>query len=119
MLVCLSEQIVCTAERLNRTREHTMSDDTKTEDDKRRLPTHEEATERVLTRSAIDLSALAVLMDVHPSTLHRLATKDAKNDTNEFPVPFTRIGQRWVIPSEPVRAFLRLGEFSATAKVAV
>ncbi len=92
-----------------------MSDTT---DDKRRLPTQEEAEQRVLTRSAIDLSTLAVLMDVHPSTLHRMATKDAKEHTGDFPVPFKRIGQRWVIPSEPVREFLRLGEFSAAARAA-
>lgn len=90
-----------------------MSDTT---DDKRRLPTQEEAEQRVLTKRAIDLSTLAVLMDVHPSTLHRTATKDAKEHTGDFPVPFTRVGQRWVIPSEPVREFLRLGEFSATAR---
>ncbi|MGV0654779.1 hypothetical protein ABQE48_13005 [Mycolicibacterium thermoresistibile] len=77
------------------------------------------AMERVLTRPSIDLSDLAALTGVHPSTLHRLAVKDAKNGTAEFPVPFTRIGQRWVIPSEPVRALLRMGEHATTEKVSV
>lgn len=80
---------------------------------------HAAAVERVMTRVSIDLSDLAALMGVHPSTLHRRAADDAKNGTTKFPVPYTRIGQRWVIPSAPVRQFLRIGEFNPAADVKV
>ncbi|MCB1257112.1 MAG: helix-turn-helix domain-containing protein [Microthrixaceae bacterium] len=68
----------------------------------RRLPTVEEATERAMTLPAITLSDLAVLTGVGVSTVQRAAVKGTLD------VPAARIGQRWIIPSAPVRELLRM-----------
>lgn len=67
-------------------------------------PTVEDATARVIGQPAIDLADFAVLAGVHVSTLQRAATR------GDLPVPSARIGQRWIIPSAPVRALLHLGD---------
>lgn len=67
-------------------------------------PTVEDATARVIGQPAIDLADLAVLTGVHVSTLQRSATR------GDLPVPSARIGQRWIIPSAPVRELLHLGD---------
>lgn len=64
------------------------------------------ALHRVQTRAAIDLADLALLTGVHYSTLRRQA------DAGDLPVDAARIGQRWVIPSAPVRKMLCLEEVS-------
>lgn len=62
----------------------------------------EAATARVLSQPAIDLNDLAALMGVSVSTVQRAAARD------DLPVPTARIGQRWIVPSAPVRELLRL-----------
>lgn len=60
------------------------------------------AVERVMTLPAVDLVDLALVTGVSVATIQRHAGK------GELPVPASRIGQRWVIPSAPVRALLHL-----------
>lgn len=71
---------------------------------KKAQPTVAEATERVMTQAAIDLSDLAVLLNVGLSTTQRAAAR------GDLPVRMTRLGQRYVIPSAGVRELLGLGE---------
>ncbi|MCB1258509.1 MAG: hypothetical protein KDB26_15465 [Microthrixaceae bacterium] len=73
---------------------------------KKRLhpPTPAEALERLMTAAAIDLIDLAVLTGVSTSTVQRHAAED------KLPVPTARIGQRWIVPSAPVRKLLQIGE---------
>lgn len=66
--------------------------------------TGDDAMSRVMNNAAIDLADLAVLMGVHVSTLQRAA------NNNDLPVPIARVGQRWIIPSAPVRQLLHLNE---------
>lgn len=61
-----------------------------------------DALERVRSQPAIDLADLAVLTDVHVSTIQRSAAR------GDLPVPSARIGQRWIVPSAPVRELLHL-----------
>jgi hypothetical protein len=61
-----------------------------------------EALTRVRERAAIDLMDLAALMEVSPSTIRRL------HDRDELPLDVIRLGQRWVIPSAPVRKLLHI-----------
>lgn len=63
-----------------------------------------EALQRVMEDPAITMEDLAALMGVHKSTLTRRASKD------NLPVPVARIGQRWIVPSIPVRKFLHLDD---------
>lgn len=63
----------------------------------------QDATRRVLTQPAIDLHDLALLMGVSMSTVQRAAARD------DLPVPTARVGQRWIVPSQPVRELLHLG----------
>lgn len=63
------------------------------------------AMQRVMESPVIDLHDFATLTGVHVSTVQRAL---AKNEGKDFPVPTGRIGQRWVIPSAPVREFLHL-----------
>lgn len=64
----------------------------------------EEALDRVRSQPAIDLADLAVLTDVHVSTVQRAAAR------GDLPVPVARLGQRWIVPSAPVREMLHLEE---------
>lgn len=64
----------------------------------------EEALERLRSQPAIDLADLAVLTDVHVSTVHRAAAR------GDLPVPVARMGQHWIVPSAPVRELLHLEE---------
>lgn len=64
----------------------------------------EEALDRVRSQPAIDLADLAVLTDVHVSTVQRAAAR------GDLPVPVARMGQRWIVPSAPVREMLHLEE---------
>jgi hypothetical protein len=82
----------------------TRKDNTKAARPTPKLPTVEEAKRRAITQTAIDMVDLAVLMNVHPATAVRAAARD------DLPVPATRIGQRWVIPTAGVRALLGLEE---------
>lgn len=69
-----------------------------------RLPSPEQAMERLMGFPAITLSDLAVLMGVGLSTVQRAAAGGTLD------VPTARIGQRWVIPSAPVRKMLQLDD---------
>lgn len=62
----------------------------------------DDATRRVLEQPAIDLADLALLMGVSISTVQRAAARD------DLPVPTARVGQRWIVPSQPVRELLHL-----------
>lgn len=62
----------------------------------------EEALGRVRSQPAIDLADLATLTDVHVSTVQRAAAR------GDLPVPVARMGQRWIVPSAPVRELLHL-----------
>lgn len=62
------------------------------------------AVERVMSTPAVDLTDLALVMGVSVSTAQRHAA------AGDLPVPTARIGQRWIIPTAPLRAFLRVGE---------
>lgn len=64
----------------------------------------EEALGRVRSQPAIDLADLAALTDVHVSTVQRAASR------GDLPVPVARMGQRWIVPSAPVRELLHLDE---------
>ncbi|MBN7483728.1 hypothetical protein [Mycobacteroides abscessus] len=64
----------------------------------------EEALGRVRSQPAIDLADLATLTDVHVSTVQRAAAR------GDLPVPVARMGQRWIVPSAPVRELLHLEE---------
>lgn len=76
---------------------------------KKRLnpPTAAEAMERLMNVPAIDLIDLAVLTGVSTATVHRHAAE------GKLPVPTARIGQRWIVPSAPVRKFLKIEEVAA------
>lgn len=76
---------------------------------KKRLhpPTPAEAMERLMTVPAIDLIDLAVLTGVSTSTVQRHAAED------KLPVPTARIGQRWIVPSAPVRKLLKIEDAAA------
>lgn len=67
------------------------------------------ALERVMKQAAIDMRDVSLLSGVHISTIQRAAQR------GELPFPVARIGQRYVIPSAPVRAFLHLDEAVAEA----
>jgi predicted site-specific integrase-resolvase len=71
------------------------------------VPTYDEALERLMTLVVIDMADLAVLTGVHVSTAQRRAVR------GDLPVPFMRIGQRWIIPSKPVREALHLDDGAA------
>lgn len=64
----------------------------------------DEALQRVKNQPAIDLADLAALTDVHVSTVQRAAAR------GDLPVPVARMGQRWIVPSAPVRELLHLEE---------
>lgn len=66
--------------------------------------TLEQARSRVLSKPAVDLVDLALLTGTSISTINRAAR------AGELPVPSTRIGQRWVIPSAPVRELLHMAD---------
>lgn len=72
---------------------------------KRVLPTPAEATARLLAQPAIDMTDLAVLLGVSVATVQRRLSHEPEPD---LPFPAARIGQRWVIPSVPVREFLHM-----------
>lgn len=65
-------------------------------------PTMEEAMEAVRTMPALTIAEAAVLMRVSTATALRRAAK------GDLPAPVTaaRLGQRWIVPSAGVRAFL-------------
>lgn len=69
-----------------------------------------EARRRLYANPALTLTELAVLLGVSPSTVQRLAVK------NKLPVPAFRLGQRWIIPSEPVKELLGLPATYAEAE---
>lgn len=84
---------------------------TKVQDRKRGRPktantplTRAEAQRRLDEHMAITLGELAVILGMSHSSIHRAAVSDS------LPVPAYQIGQRWVIPSEPVRALLKKGK---------
>ncbi len=60
------------------------------------------ATQRLMDQPAIDLADLSILMGVSVSTAQRQAAKGS------LPVPVARIGQRWIVPTVPVRKLLHL-----------
>lgn len=66
------------------------------------MPTVQEAMQRLREAPAIDLADLAVLTGVSMSTVHRQV------NSGKFPVPATRLGQRWIIPTAPVREWLKV-----------
>lgn len=70
-------------------------------------PTPAEAMNRLMTVAAIDLIDLAVLTGVSTSTVQRHASE------GKLPVPTARIGQRWIVPSIPVRKLLMIEEDAA------
>lgn len=66
------------------------------------FPTVEEARARLMSQAAIDMVDFAVLIGVHPSTAQRSANR------GDLPVRTARVGQRWIVPSEPVKQLLGL-----------
>ncbi|OKH71948.1 hypothetical protein EB73_09725 [Mycobacterium sp. SWH-M3] len=65
-------------------------------------PTREEAMARLKEAPVIDLADLAVLTGVSMSTIHRQVSGE------KLPVPTARIGQRWIVPTAPVREWLKV-----------
>lgn len=65
-------------------------------------PTMDEAMTRLKEAPVIDLADLAVLTGVSMSTIHRQVNDD------RLPVPTARIGQRWIVPTAPVREWLKV-----------
>lgn len=71
----------------------------------RRVPSREEALERLQTAAAIDLADFAALTGTAISLLYKLANQE-DTKPGSFPVTIRRIGQRWIIPTAGVREFL-------------
>ncbi|KAA1430090.1 helix-turn-helix domain-containing protein [Mycolicibacter arupensis] len=65
------------------------------------------ALDRVMTAPAVDLVDLSLVMGVAVSTVQRHAV------AGDLPVPVARLGQRWIVPTAPLREFLRLEPVSA------
>jgi hypothetical protein len=66
------------------------------------VPTVAEAKARLMSQAAIDMADLAVLIGVHPATAQRSANR------GDLPVRTARVGQRWIVPSAPVKELLGL-----------
>lgn len=64
--------------------------------------TKEEALRRIQAEPAVTLQDVSLVMGVHVSTVQRAINR------GDFPYPICRIGQRYVVPTPPIREALCL-----------
>lgn len=61
-----------------------------------------EALQRIKDDPAVTIKDVSLVMGVHVTTIQRALNR------GDFPYPVCRIGQRWVVPTAPLREALRL-----------
>lgn len=66
-----------------------------------------DAFKRVIADPAITVADLSLVMGVHASTIQRAIAR------GDFPYPVCRIGQRYIIPTAPIREALCLKQEGA------
>jgi hypothetical protein len=66
-----------------------------------------EALQRVVADPAVTVADLSLVMGVHASTIQRAIAR------GDFPYPVCRIGQRYIIPTAPIREALCLNQVGA------
>lgn len=70
-------------------------------------PTPAEAVTQIRTRAAVNLSAACVGLGISQATGSRAVA------AGTFPVPVIRMGTRVIVPTEPLRALLRMPALGA------
>ncbi|MBS9535066.1 helix-turn-helix domain-containing protein [Mycobacterium sp. M1] len=63
-----------------------------------------EALERIKSDPAVTIKDVSLALGIHVSTVQRSITR------GDFPYPICRIGQRYVVPTPPIRKALCLTE---------